>query len=193
MSNPPCVADIVQPLAVDDWVSEPGRHQDTSRRQARRYLLAEPSHRYDGVNGSTLRRRPRPLNLRFLSGVLRTRIDGQSSHPQPHFVLPPNLYGDPPVGGTFWFPPPASQGARPVRVTPAPPARAALKRTSCHERPNAPARRRRTQAHAGPGICLTEASQKTVMNRGSSPSQRSNCARLSMHRYSRRNVEPGLV
>src|SRR6516165_2712671 len=40
MSNPPCVADIVQPLAVDDWVSEPGRHQDTSRRQARRYLLA---------------------------------------------------------------------------------------------------------------------------------------------------------
>src|SRR5262252_4942881 len=81
MSNPPCVADIVQPLAVDDWVSEPGRHQDTSRRQARRYLLAEPSHRYDGVNGSTLRRRPRPLNLRFLSGVLRTRIDGQSSHP----------------------------------------------------------------------------------------------------------------
>src|SRR5262245_15944526 len=81
MPNPPCVADIVQPLAVDDWVSEPGRHQDTSRRQARRYLLAEPSHRYDGVNGSTLRRRPRPLNLRFLSGVLRTRIDGQSSHP----------------------------------------------------------------------------------------------------------------
>src|SRR5215813_1873424 len=73
MSNPPCVADIVQPLAVDDWVSEPGRHQDTSRRQARRYLLAEPSHRYDGVNGSTLRRRPRPLNLRSLSGVLRTR------------------------------------------------------------------------------------------------------------------------
>src|SRR5215831_7958108 len=72
MSNPPCVAGIVQPLAVDDWVSEPGRHQDTSRRQARRYLLAEPSHRYDGVNGSTLRRRPRPLNLRFLSAVLRT-------------------------------------------------------------------------------------------------------------------------
>src|SRR6516162_4979508 len=68
MSNPPCVADIVQPLAVDDWVSEPGRHQDTSRRQARRYLLAEPSHRYDGVNDSTLRRRPRPLNLRSLPG-----------------------------------------------------------------------------------------------------------------------------
>src|SRR5262245_48007456 len=39
-------------------------------------------------------------------------------------------------------PRPASQGARPVRVTPAPPARAALKRTSCHERPHAPARRR---------------------------------------------------
>src|SRR5262244_3649362 len=96
MSNPPCVADIVQPLAVDDWVSEPGRHQDTSRRQARRYLLAEPSHRYDGVNGSTLRRRPRPLNLRFLSGVLRTRIDGQSSHPhyfglQIHRSLPAAL------------------------------------------------------------------------------------------------------
>src|SRR6516165_9498271 len=73
MSNPPCVADIVQPLAVDDWVIEPGRHQDTSRRQARRYLLAEPSHRYDGVNGSTLRRRPRPLNLRSLSSpLLRT-------------------------------------------------------------------------------------------------------------------------
>jgi hypothetical protein len=29
-------------------------------------------------------------------------------------------------------PRPASQGARPERVTPAPPARAALKRTSCH-------------------------------------------------------------
>src|SRR5262249_55931499 len=29
-------------------------------------------------------------------------------------------------------PRPASQGARPVRVTPAPPARAALKMTSCH-------------------------------------------------------------
>src|SRR5262245_56190382 len=39
-------------------------------------------------------------------------------------------------------PRPVSQGARPVRVTPAPPARAALKRTSCHERPHAPARRR---------------------------------------------------
>ena len=22
---------------------------------------------------------------------------------QPHFVLPPNLYMGPPVGGTFWF------------------------------------------------------------------------------------------
>src|SRR5262249_62433754 len=22
---------------------------------------------------------------------------------QPHFVLPPNLYNGPPVGGTFWF------------------------------------------------------------------------------------------
>src|SRR5215468_8048571 len=40
MSNPPCVADIVQPLAGDDWVSEPGRHQDTSRRQARRYFAS---------------------------------------------------------------------------------------------------------------------------------------------------------
>ena len=34
----------------------------------------------------------------------------------------------------------------PVRVTPAPPARAALRRTSCHERPHAPARRRRASA-----------------------------------------------
>jgi len=38
-------------------------------------------------------------------------------------------------------------------MTPAPPARAALKRTSCHERPHAPARRRRAQAHAGARVC----------------------------------------
>src|SRR5262249_37078326 len=50
-------------------------------------------------------------------------------------------------------PRPASQGARPVRVTPAPPDRAALKMTSCHERPHAPARRRRAQAHAGARAC----------------------------------------
>ena len=28
---------------------------------------------------------------------------GARAASQPHFVLPPNLYMGPPVGGTFWF------------------------------------------------------------------------------------------
>jgi hypothetical protein len=31
---------------------------------------------------------------------MRRRLEPRG---QPHFVLPPNLYMGPPVGGTFWF------------------------------------------------------------------------------------------
>src|SRR5262249_60009077 len=54
---------------------------------------------------------------------------------------------------------PASQGARPVRVTPSRSARAALKRTSRHERSHAPARRSRTQARESSRVRTVDAAE----------------------------------